>query len=193
MRSGKRKSLVSLLIGLFFTAMILVLFIHDASYIFTGKTVDLNEILESGGELPRDKYVSYTCEYPLGNYAEEQTYIDGFIPSPFKSQLYAMIDEYDGEGMIFSAKVNKKAKISEFDSVVDEQTESVTVVGCLQTISPDAFNYLEQSCGYIGGDDVTLTYYVIDSTKTRFSLIVLYTFGLAIGVFCLVTYFRKKG
>ena len=187
-----KNRIFGLFLGVLFIGLSLFMLISNASYYFMGKTVDLNEVLKNGEELPQDKFVSYTCEYPIGNYAEEKTYIGGFIPSPFKSQLYAVIDEYNGQGLIFSAKVNKKDKIKEFNSAVNEQTESVTVVGCFNTIvSYDATSYLEQTCGDIGGD-VVLTHFVIDSTKTRFSQLALCVFSLALGVFCLVTFFRKR-
>ena len=70
----RKKSKVGLLIGLFFTAIGIVMFAFDASYILLGRTVDLNKVLEEGGELPRDKVVTYTCEVPIGNYAEMQTH-----------------------------------------------------------------------------------------------------------------------
>lgn len=188
----KNSGIALLLIGILFIVLSLFLLISNASYYFLGKTVDLNEVLKKGEELPQDKFVSYTCEYPISNYCELQTYINGFIPTPSKSQLYAMIDEYDGKGMIFSAKVNKNNKIKEFNRAINGQTESVTVVGYFGTITNyDASQYLEQTCGNINGD-VVLTHYVIDSTKTRFSQLVLIAFAFALGVFCLVLFFRKK-
>lgn len=187
-----KNRIFGLFLGVLFIGLSLFMLISNASYYFMGKTVDLNEVLKNGEELPIDKFVSYTCEYPLGNYAEEQTYIGGFIPSPFKSQLYAMIDEYDGKGLIFSAKVNRNKKIKEFNSAVNEQTKKVTVVGYFSTVARlDASTYLEQNFGNIGGD-VVLSYYGVDSTRTRFSDIALFTFTFALGVFCLVTFFRKR-
>jgi len=41
-------------------ALAVIMFVHDSSFILTGKTVDLNQILENNEELPRDKYVTYT-------------------------------------------------------------------------------------------------------------------------------------
>ncbi|MBO5558589.1 hypothetical protein [Ruminococcus sp.] len=70
----RKKSKVGLLIGLFFTVTGIIMSAFDASYILLGRTVDLNKVLEEGGELPRDKVVTYTCEVPTGNYAEMQTH-----------------------------------------------------------------------------------------------------------------------
>ena len=188
----KNSGIALLLIGIVFVLMGVFLAVHYASYIFLGKTVDLNEVLKNGEELPQGEFVSYTCEYPIGNYCELQTYINGIIPTPSKSQLYAMMDEYDGKGLIYSAKVNNKNKIKEFNRVVNGQTESVTVVGSLDTIvNYDASQYLKNSCSNIEGD-VVLTEFVIDSTKTRFSQIALCIFAIALGVFCLVAFIKKK-
>ena len=192
MKTIKRKnSITLLLVGIVFVIIGVALTIHFASYIFLGKTVDLNEVLKNGEEIPTDEVVSYTCEYPLGNYAEMQTYINGVIPTPFKSQLYAMIDEHNGKGLIFSAKLNRSNKIEEFDKTINGQKESVTVVGTIHSIDPESFEYLEQTCGDIEGD-IVLSYYVIDTTNTRLSIIALNFFSLALGVFCLVTFFRKR-
>jgi len=181
-----------LFFGILFIGLSLFLLISNASYYFLGKTVDLNEVLKNGEELPKGKFVSYTCKYPIGHYAEMQTYLNGIIPLPVKSQLYAMIDEYDGKGLIFSAKVNKINKIKEFNSTVNEKTESVTVVGYLDTIvNYEATSYLEQTCCNIDGD-IVLTHLVLDSTKTRFSHIVMCTVMFAFGVFLLLICFNEN-
>ena len=186
-----KNRIFGLFLGVLFIGLSLFMLISNASYYFMGKTVDLNEVLKNGEEIPTDEVVSYTCEYPLGNYAEMQTYINGVIPTPFKSQLYAMIDEHNGKGLIFSAKLNRSNKIEEFDKTINGQKESVTVVGTIHSIDPESFGYLEQTCGDIEGD-IVLSYYVIDTTNTRLSIIALNFFSLALGVFCLVTFFRKR-
>ena len=61
MKTIKRKnSITLLLVGIVFVIIGVALTIHFASYIFLGKTVDLNEVLKNGEELPIDKFVSYT-------------------------------------------------------------------------------------------------------------------------------------
>ena len=188
----KKKSKAALLMGLFFAAIGIVMFAFDAGYILLGRTVDLNKVLAEGGELPRDKVVTYTCEVPIGNYAEMQTYLNGIIPLPAKSQLYAMYDKYGGDGIIFSAKLISKYKMAEFDSAVNEDTPKITLEGRLMTIDNDAFGYLEQVCGDLSEENITLTYYVIDTTSSRIEWALMYLFITALGVFCLVTYFKKK-
>ena len=188
----RKKSKVGLLMGLFFTAIGIVMFAFDAGYILLGRTVDLNKVLAEGGELPRDKVVTYTCEVPIGNYAEMQTYLNGIIPLPAKSQLYAMYDKYGGDGIIFSAKLRSKYKMAEFDSAVNNDTPKITLEGRLMTIDNDAFGCLEQVCGDLSEENITLTYYVIDTTSSRIEWALMYLFITALGVFCLVTYFKKK-
>lgn len=185
-----------MILGIFFVVITLALFIHDAEYIFTGKTVDLNEILASGEELPRDKFVTYTCKAPIGNYAETQEYISGIIPLPFKTQQYAMIGE---NGMIFSAKIGKKAKIEEMDDAVDafydDETVLVTLTGNLQINSSKMDTFLEEFVSYMIDSDqesseLFLTSFVIDTTKTRLSLSLLYIFMFALGAFMTVAGIR---
>ena len=45
-------------------------------------------------------------------------------------------------------------------------------------------------CAFKGNE--VLTSYVIDTTKTRLSLVLIYTAGLAIGIVCIWTYIRKR-
>lgn len=193
--SGSRSRGIVIL-GIFIVGIALALFIHDAEYIFTGKTVDLNEILASGEELPRDKFVTYTCRVPIGNYAETQEYISGIIPLPFKTQQYAMIGE---NGMIFSAAVGKEAKIEEMDNAIDafydDETVSVTLTGNLQINSSKMDTFLEEFVRYEIGSDLEssglfLTSFVIDTTKTRLSQSMLYIFLFALGAFMTVVGIR---
>ena len=168
--------------------MIIVLavfmFVHDSAFIFTGKTVDLNELLENNEELPQDTYVTYTCTFPIGNYAETKQTINGIIPLPFKSQEYAIICE---NGMIISSEISKKSKIKEMDKAVEKvyNGEDVTVElkGCLQTISPDMRNYLEEAFGAeIADEGYELTNFAIDTTMTRLKITLLYIFLFLVGL-----------
>ncbi|MCH5193162.1 MAG: hypothetical protein J1F11_04305 [Oscillospiraceae bacterium] len=194
---SKSRCVIMIILGLFLSGLSIVMFVHDAEYIFTGNTVNLNEILQNNEELPRDKYVTFTCEFPIDNYAETQQYLNGFIPLPFKTQQYAMLGD---NGMIFSAEVGKKAKIAEMDQAIetfyDDGTVSVTLTGNLQINSPEMDSYLQECAEYIFGDDLEtygffLTSYVIDTTKTRSSQALLYIFLLLIGVVCIGTGIRS--
>lgn len=186
---SRSRKITIIILGLFFMGIAMALFIHDAEYIFTGKTVNLNEILANGEELPRDKFVTYTCKVPIGNYAETQEYISGIIPLPGKTQQYAMIGE---NGMIFSAEIGKKAKIEEMDNAVDafydDETVSVTLTGNFQINSSKMDTFLDEFVRYEIGSDpessgLFLTYFVIDTTKTRLSQALLYIFMFALGAF----------
>lgn len=55
----------------------------------------------------------------------------------------------------------------------------------------EATSYLEQTCCDIDGD-VVLTHLVLDSTKTRFSHIVMCTVMFAFGVFLLLICFNEN-
>lgn len=176
--------------------MVVALLVHDAEYIFTGETVNLNEVLESGEEMPRDKYVTYTCSYPLGNYAETKQTISGVIPLPFKSQQYSLLCE---NGIIISAEVSKKAKIEELDEAIDKaydgETVSVTLTGCLITNNPEMNGYLSEFLAAVGIDmensELQQTYYLIDTTKTRLSLIMTYTLLFVLGLFIIIVDIKK--
>ena len=194
---SRSRCVVAILLGLFLSGLSVVMFIHDFEYIITGNTVDLNEILENNGELPRDKFVTFTCEAPVCNYAETRNYINGIIPMPFKSQQYAMIGE---NGMVFSAKVGKKAKIKEMDQAIDafynDSAVSVKLTGIFQINSPKMDSFLQEGMEYVIGDDMEdsglfLTSYVIDTTKTRLSQALTYGFLLVIGVFLVVFNIRS--
>lgn len=195
----KKGSIVYSILGIFLTVCAVVLFVHDAAYIFTGNTVDLNEILETGGELPRDKFVTYTCTMPLGNYAESREYLGGIIPLPISSQQYAMLDT---SGMVFSAEISKKAKINEMDEAAeaffDDKTVTVTIEGSFEIHSREMDEYLQEYTGYFMTDEemekqgIYLTSYVVNTTKTRVSLVLLYLATAALGIAILVVSIRKR-
>ena len=103
-----------------------------------------------------------------------------------------MYDEYGGDGIIFSAKLRSKYKMAEFDSAVNDDTAKIKLEGRLMTIDNDAFGYLEQVCGDLSEENITLTYYVIDTTSSRIEWALMYLLITALGVFFLVMYFKKK-
>lgn len=193
---SKFRSILMIIIGVVLAGFSVVMFVHDAEYIFTGKTVDLNEILENDGEVPRDKYVTFTCDIPIDNYAETQQYLNGFIPLPFKTQQYAMLGD---NGMIFSAEISKKDKIKEMDQAIedfyDDKDVSVTLTGKLQINSSEMDSYLKECVEYDIGDDMDslgffVTSYVIDTTQTRLSQSMLCLFAFAIGALFVVLSIR---
>ena len=191
------RPIFSIILGLLFCVAALVLFIHDAEYIFTGNTVDLNQVFLEDEELPRDKFVTYTCHCSLGNYAESQEYLDGLIPLPGKTQEYALLIE---NGYIISAEISKEVKIQELDQLTDaflnneDSTELVPVkiTGCLQTVSSDMHNLLIEYFEDTGIEEEKLTYYVIDTTKTRASQVGLYLALFALGGFLIFMTIKKK-
>lgn len=188
LKSGSGRA--PLIVGIFFLVCVTALFVHDAKYIFTGNTVDLNEIIAKDDYMPRDKYVTYTIKFPLGKYGTEQSYYGGIIPVGGKSYNYAV---YDESGAILSVKVKKKSLMDKIEAVENGSEESITVTGCLVINSSDMDRFLEENCGEAAiSNDVVLTSYVIDTTKTRFSLVLIYTAGLAIGIVCIWTYIRKR-
>jgi len=183
----------AIILGVFLAAIGVIMFVHDADFIFTGNTADLNQILEENSEIPRDKYVTYTCSYCLGNYGETQSYW-GFIPLPGKSQQFAFIGE---NGMIISVKAGKKSLVEDLrvlsESDYDEDYTPVTFTGCVQTNHPDLDRYLES---YLSGvdfenSDLQLTYLEIDTTKTRPKLVFMYTAIILIGAGCIIFAVRK--
>ena len=164
-----------------------------------GHTVDLNEILINGEELPRDQYVTYQCSVPFGNYAETRSYAGGVIPLPGKTQQFAFLGEND---MILSAEIGRKSKIQEMTELTDdyyhgEGFESVTLVGCFEINSPDMDRYLANYFSDIDLEEegIYLTSYVINATKTRLKQAILYLLLLALGAVVLwesVKKFREE-
>ena len=196
MRRRGMNPILGIILAVFMIGAAVVLTIHDAGFIFLGKTLDLNSIIENGEELPRDSYVTYNCYLSFGNYAETTPYY-GFIPLPGKSQEYAVLTE---DRYVISAEINKRSLLYEMDSLTesffsDEDTDHVpvTLTGCLTTISPDMGGYLEE---YFDGFDLSengiqLTYYAIDTTKTRLFLAVTYFAFAALGVAVGFVYLKK--
>lgn len=192
---SKLRRILIIIFGICISVLSIGMFAHNAEYILTGNTVDLNEILDNDKELPRGKYVTFICEFPIGNYAETQQYINGIIPLPFKTQQYAMLGN---NGMIFSAEIGKKAKIKEMDQAIDTfyngGTVSVTLTGKFQINSPEMDSYLEECVDYIIDDiedsEIFLTSYVIDTTQTRLSQSLLYISGFITGMLIVITNIR---
>lgn len=191
MANRKQNSpLLCFLLGAVFTILSLVMIIHDASFIFLGRTVDLNEIMKNGGEPPRDKYVTYTCYMPLGGYAETTEYAAGIIPLPGKAESHAFIAE---NGMIMTIQTKNKQTKKDLahaaeDFYFEDEVTPVEVVGCFQINSPDVDRLLEQFAAQSGIDteEIALSSYCIDTTKTRLKITVMYVFMLALGVICII-------
>lgn len=195
MKNGS-SSRLGIILGVVFIVMALALFIHDASYIILGNTVDLNQILKDGGELPRDKYVTYTCSAPLGGYAETRSTISGIIPLPGTSESHAFLAE---NGTIMTIETSKKSLKSELAKQSDNlyagvEVKPVTVEGCLQVNSGDVDRLLESyfSGFEYEGDGVELTYFVIDTTKTRLKITLMYVAFMALGAFLLIFGIKQK-
>ncbi len=192
----KSSFIITLILGLFLSGCAVALFVHDAEFIFTGNTVNLNEVLENGGEIPRDRYVTYTCRYPLGNYAETKQTISGIIPLPFKSQHYSILCE---NGIVLSAEVSKKSKIKELNEAVEAlcegETAEVTITGCLQTNDAEINTYHAEFLSASGVSmeeaDIVQTYYSIDTTKTRPKIILTYIATFALGVLIIAADVRR--
>lgn len=179
-----------LIFGIFFTVIVMALFIHDAGYIFTGNTVDLNEIIAKNDYMPRGKYVTYTVKTSFGKYGSEQDYYGGIIPVGGKSYNYAVLDD---SGAIMSVKVKGDKLEDKLSAVTDGREESFTVTGCLTINSSDMDRFLDSALGeYADGEEIFLTSYQIDTTKGRLKLVLFYTAGLAVGIGSLVLYFRRR-
>ena len=186
---SRSKRITAVILGAFLSALAIALFLHDAEYLLTGKTVNLNEILDNGDDPPRDKYVTYACQISLGNYGETRMKY-GFIPLPGKTEQFAMLD---ASGLIISAEIGDRAKIAEMLSLTESGEGEVTLTGCFQTNSGDMSRFLSE---YLSGVDwegrsVFMTPYVIDTTKTRVKQTALYIGVLALGVGVIALSFSK--
>ena len=173
----------TIILGLLLSIAAAALFIHDAEYIFTGNTIDLNEVLENGEEIPNGKYVTYTGYVPLGNYAETQEYLNGFIPLPFKTQEFAVLTE---NNMIISAEIGNKNKIQEMEQLTDDFYASddfygsMELTGYLGSNNSEMMGYLQEYFEDVDleAEGISVSWYAIDTTKTRLS-----SAGLCIGMF----------
>jgi len=174
----------TIIFGIFLSIISIVLFIHDVEYIFTGNTINLNEVLENGEEIPNGKYVTYTCYAPLGNYAETQEYLNGFIPLPFKTQEFAVLTEND---MIISAEIGNKNKIQEMEKLTDDFLTSdddfygsMELTGYLGSNNSEMVGYLQEYFEDVDFEakGISVSWYSIDTTKTRLSVA-----GLCVGMF----------
>ena len=173
----------TIILGLLLSIAAAALFIHDAEYIFTGNTIDLNEVLENGEEIPNGIYVTYTCYVPLGNYAETQEYLNGFIPLPFKTQEFAVLTE---NNMIISAEIGNKNKIQEMEQLTDDFYASddfygsMELTGYLGSNNSEMMGYLQEYFEDVDleAEGISVSWYAIDTTKTRLS-----SAGLCIGMF----------
>lgn len=180
--------IVAALLGVVMIVLSVVMYTREASYIFMGETLDLNEIINEGGEIPRGEFVTFTVEYPLGNYAETREMIADFIPIPFaKTQQYAIFCE---DCRIISAEVSKKSKIAELEQAVEDfyndKTAAVTIVGYVAVNNREMNGYLTELTDFLFKGDpasvgVTPTDFVIDTTQTRVSQFFLYFFSLLLG------------
>lgn len=185
---SKFKCILTALLGVVMIVLSIVMYVREASYIFMGETLDLNEIIADGGEMPRGEFVTFTVEYPLGNYAETREMIAGFIPMPFgTTQQYAILCE---DGRIISAEISRKSKIAELEQAVEDfyndKSVAVTIVGCVAANDSEMNGYLAEFTDYLFEGDtesagVTPTYFVIDTTQTRVSQFFLYFFFLLLG------------
>lgn len=139
----KVKGFAFILMGLFMMVVAVVMLVHDYNYIFRGETVNLNEIIESGADLPRDSYVTYSCSVPLGNYAESRNYISGVIPLSGKTQQYAFLAE---NGYVMSVELNNKQLIKGMDELIEaeEAGEPVSITGCLVINSTEMDGFLTE-------------------------------------------------
>lgn len=186
----------NMFLGVVFVGMAVFLFVHDANYIMTGNLVDLNQILEEGGEIPRDTYVKYTCNYVFGNYGETQSYIGGIIPLPGKSQQFAFLGEND---MIISAQISDKGKIRDMRQLADAcyyngDCIPVELVGCIQSNGGDMNRFLEQYFSEVdlNYEGLTMSPLVIDTTKTRLKITLTYICFALVGVAVFVSGLKKK-
>ena len=187
---SRSKRITAILLGAFLSAAAIALFLHDAAYLLTGETDNLNEILESGGDPPRDKYVTYTCQISLGNYGETHMKY-GFIPLPGKTEQFAMLD---ASGLIISAEIGDRAKIAEMLALTENEIGETVLTGCFETNSGDMNRFLAE---YFSGADLEqqgafLTPYVINTTKTRVKQAALYVGVLALGVGVIALSFSKR-
>ncbi len=191
---SKLRSVLMVIVGLLAVAMSILMFVGDAEYIFTGKTVNLNEVLTNGEELPSGKFVTYECYYPMGSYGEIQSYYS-FIPLPGKTHEFAMMTE---SNIIISAEIGKKSKIDEFNSktedfLSDKEIEPIVLTGQLKTNGDDLDQLLEDYFSDIdlASNGLILTSYSIDTTQTRAGNAALYSFFLLASVLLIVIYVRK--
>ena len=186
-------------LGVLIFLMGVFMIIRDYDYILTGNTVNLNDVLENDKAVPRSKYVTYTCNASLGNYAETQIYVKEIIPTPIKIQRYALLTD---NNVVISAEIRGKSKLEEIDRLVedtfsleeDAEPEPVVLVGYFSSNSYEMDNLLDEYLSELGDLSemgVTVTSYKIDTTKTRGGAAALDLFVLVVSVGMVVISVRK--
>lgn len=190
---NRKGSLGAIILGIFLAGIGIILMVHDFTFIFFGRTVDIDSIVAQGEEIPRDKYVDYTADVCLGPYGETQEYLGGFIPLPIKTLQYAFLT---ADGRVISAEVGKKATQAELDQLYqdlmnDRTGKPVKLRGAVVTNDSKMQGYLMEYLGS-AADQMTVTYYVIKTTQTRVSQAILYVLCIALGAGMAVIGFTKR-
>ena len=186
----KIKSIVFLLLSLFFLIVGTAVFFHDKGYIFRGETADLNERLNCGKGFCRGSLVTYESDMPIKKYDEGEVCIYSFIHTPFKAQKYAVLDK---NNIIFTVMVRDKKKIAELDKVIEEGSGTVELKGCLQPSDHDSVMYFQEVCDSIDlKKHAVVSGIVLDTTKTRAVCFLKDIFLLMLSAVLAAAYIRNK-
>ena len=195
------KKIILLLLGIFLIGFGLITMISSASYIFAGKTRDLNEIAFEGSvDEYENKFVSMDVDAIIDVFAQTRHTINGIIPTGTDDHYIVWL--YDDSFIGLSADKNT----DELDRVLedtydclDEKTEYLTdktvyVEGRLKPLKGELSGYYQETLNLWGlsilEDKVYL--YTVDTTETRLSVLLQSVTSLIVGLVMLAIAFTDK-
>ncbi len=179
--------------------------ILEGSYMFLGKTKNMNEILADGAPLEKGDYVTLDVRFVLGNFAETKHKINGFIPIGTDQHYLIILDN----GSAMPLMIKSKSDIEKLDALINPTwsflsgetttppTETLRLSGCISSMNHEIEDYYKQALSTAGLDSTNTTniyYLTFDATQTRFSkiLILLMIVGLFILLIIGAIFSRKR-
>ena len=186
MNNIKKSGIGMLLVGIFLMIISVLLIVKNADFIFYGKTVDLDEILKNGGEIPQGSFVTYTCDQPLGSYGKEQELFI-FIPVGKEGYYYAIFDE---NGTMLSAKISDEKIRNKIDNLGDGEKANIKITGRVRKLNNEMKMYYLDSLRMKTGFD--RSDYYIDTTDTKTSQIVTSVITFLIGGLMVFLFIKMK-
>ena len=174
---------VGLLVVAFFTFGFNLLHQH-ASFLTKGDTVDMDAILEEGGEYPVGEFVHAEAMFILDAFASEESKTNG-ITSKKDVYYYVILNNRDAVAVKVGSKdliaIMDKGTQDTFD-YLDEKIDyfdDIPVEGKLKRLTDaELIGYFDEASDEYGfngeNSKITPRYYVIDATELRMEKVLLY-------------------
>ena len=172
-------------------------------YVFMGNTINLNQAVMEGKEPTKGDYATLNLRLVLGNYAETQHKINGFIPAGTEQHYVVVLDD----GTVMSVTLKDKSDIKQLEAMVDPtwslltgETEtwpgtSLTLTGQITNMDSKIQAYYKEALSKAG---VTTDQFprilnlTLDATNSRFRGFLVFGILLLFGVILLFVSFAFK-